>query len=649
MYILRRMLNSKVGGIVALVFVVLVGLAFAAGDMTSQGSLSFGGSKSDTVATIGKQALSADELQARAQMVFERVRQQQPDMTMAQFLDQGGLTQIADQLIANKALMLYGAQHGMRISKALIDAEIASNPAFADATGNFSQTQFEQMLQQQKIPEKALRTDIAAQLMQQQLISPAGAGTQTPEAMVEPYAGMLMEQRTGEMVAVPSAAFAPKTPPSDAELQAFYKAHPTDFIVPEQRKLRYAVVDRSRFEAEGKPTEAEIANAYKLRADEFKERHVRDFSQLILPDEAMAKTAAAQAKSGTSLADVASKLGLAVTPLKDLDEAALADQTSDAIAKSAFAAKQGELIGPVKAPLGWTVLRVEAVRTIAGKTLEQAKAQIVPELAATKLKQVFSAFLNDLDGKLGDGANLDDLAKADNFQIVETPAITATGTSLDDPDYKADPVVEALLKKGFSMSADDDPQIVSVKPEEEAAILKVGAVVPAGPPPFAKAKSAVAIAWGLSKGAAKADEVAKKINAALNKGDSIDQALSAADFPHAPRQPISARRAQINQQNAKIPPPMAALFTMKANTARLLPLERNQGFVIIKLDKITQDSPKGNQGLLASTRQGLAGVLGDEYGREMIGAIERKLNVKRSPAAMAKVEAALRKLDGTAQ
>ncbi|MBN8819318.1 MAG: SurA N-terminal domain-containing protein [Sphingomonas sp.] len=642
----RRLLGSKIGGFIAAAFLGVIALAFVIGDMTGSGGLNVLGPSSGEVARIGKRTLTVNDLQSRTQMVFERLRREQPEMTMDQFLAQGGLRRVVDDLIASRALVEYGEKHGIKISKALVDAQIAANPAFTDATGNFSESVFRQMLAQQRVSEKDLREDIMAQIVQQQLLSPVAAGTRAPEGMVPPYAAMLIEEREGEVIAIPSSIFAPKTPPSDAQLQAYYRANPVQFSVPEQRKLRYAVVDLTRFEAKATPTDAEIAQAYKAKADTYRARQSRDLSQLILTTEAAAKDAAAKAKSGQPLADVARALGLAATRIDGVDQEKLAAQTSADIAKASFAAAKGAVIGPVRSPLGWSVLRVEDIREIAGKTLEQAKAELIPEIRLTKQKQLFSEFLNDIDGKLGEGSSLAELAKANGLTIVETPLILKDGKALRDVAFKADPALTALLPQGFAMSADDDPQVVPIKPDEQAAILAVGEVVPSGPPPFAEVKAGVQVAWALSQGAGKAREVATQLAAEVGKGADPAAVLAKLGVTQAPRQPIKARRADINQQNGKIPPPLEALFTIKAGATKLLPMDNNQGFLVVRLDKIVPKDPNGIPQLLASTRAGLSNVIGGEYARQFLAGVQKELGVTRNQAAIASVEAALRQANG---
>ncbi|BAK67258.1 putative peptidyl-prolyl cis-trans isomerase [Sphingobium sp. SYK-6] len=643
----RRILKSKFGGVFAAVFLGLIALAFVSGDLTSGGMNLFGPSSAE-VAKIGGRTITVNDVQTRTQMVFERMRNENPALTMDQFLAEGGLRNVASEMIAMQSLIAYGEKHGMQISKALIDAEIASNPAFVDATGNFSETVFRQMLAQQGIAEKDLREDIIASIVQRQMLAPVSAGARTPASMVPPYAAMLIEERSGEMISIPSAAFAPSTPPGDAELQAYYRSNPGQFTVPEQRKLRYATVNLSRFEAQAAPTEEELAQAYKARSQEFQARQTRDVSQLILATENAARDAAAKAKAGTPLADVARGLGLAATRMDGQDEKALASQTTPEIAKAVYAAAKDAVIGPVRSPLGWAVVRVEDVRAVPGKTLDQARPELTAEIRKSKEQQLFSAFLNDIDGKIGEGLSFAELAKAHNLTMVETPLVLKDGTALRDPAFKADATLAALLDQGFSMSADDDAQVVSVKPDEEAAILAVEDVVAEGPPPFNEVKSAVQVAWGLSKGAERARQLATQLAAELGKGADPAAVLAKLGLAQqAERQTLSVRRADINnREDGRIPPPLEALFTIKVGATRLLPLENNQGFSVVRLDKITPNDPSQVPQLLASTRAGLSNVLGGEYARQFMVAVQKELGVQRNESALAAVEKALRSANG---
>src|SRR5262249_20772923 len=102
----RMLGRSKAGKYIAAAILLVIALAFAAGDITGSGGLgALGGQGAGEVARIGSMSISTSELQNRAQRFFERYRQDKPELTMAQFISQGGLRQVLDEMIAVKALI----------------------------------------------------------------------------------------------------------------------------------------------------------------------------------------------------------------------------------------------------------------------------------------------------------------------------------------------------------------------------------------------------------------------------------------------------------------------------------------------------------------------------------------------------------------
>ena len=86
----RSLLGSKVGAAVALGFLVLIAVAFASGDIANTGS--FGGvAGGDRAATVGKDRVDTSSLSQSATAALERMKEQDPTMSMQGFLAAGGL------------------------------------------------------------------------------------------------------------------------------------------------------------------------------------------------------------------------------------------------------------------------------------------------------------------------------------------------------------------------------------------------------------------------------------------------------------------------------------------------------------------------------------------------------------------------------
>lgn len=650
MQFFRKAIGSKVGAGIALFLLGLVALAFAAGDVErhvqSSGLFSSG---SDSALTSDKGSLSAEEVQTRMRRAFDNARRDQPTLTMDQFFQQGGFSIIAGQLGDALALSAFADKTGMRLSKKLVDAEIAGTPAFQDARGQFSQQQFVATLARARVNEAALREDFTRQLLQRLVLAPAGGGAVTPEEMARRYASMLLEKREGLALPVPSGAFLPKTKPDDAAITRFFAQNGRRFALPEQRQVRYALIDIASLTAAATPTDAEIAAYYKANAAAYAASETRRVKQLVLISESAAKAVAAKLGGSGSLDAAAASAGLATTGIGPLGRAALAQQTGDDAATRIFAAAPGSLVGPVRTSLGWALFRIEEIKTIPARTLESARGEIVAKLTQAKGQQALASLAERLDTQIGNGATFDEVVKGNRLTAAQTPPLTADGRVLTAaPGTPADPNFASLAKAGFSMEADDDPQVVQIVPGARIALVAVGHVTPAGPPPLATIRPAVERAYLLSEGAKAAKAMAETLRAKAASGGDLAALAKAAGIPLPPAQPLGAVRGQLSQQGQQIPPALVELFSMKTGSARVISLPNDEGYGVIQLRKITPGDASANPQLVGGARVGMAQALGTEYAQQLVAALRKDVNVKRNEAAFARIAADLRK-GGSAQ
>ena len=102
----RRLFNSRIGAMFALIFVALIGLAFALGDVTGSGS--FGGLGQGYAAQVGNQKIGVGELQDAVENRLRAEQKQNPTLDRARFVDSGGLDDTLEQLVNRYALALFG-------------------------------------------------------------------------------------------------------------------------------------------------------------------------------------------------------------------------------------------------------------------------------------------------------------------------------------------------------------------------------------------------------------------------------------------------------------------------------------------------------------------------------------------------------------
>lgn len=640
---LRSLFNSRIGLIVSFVFIVLVAISFAGADITgSMGSGSaLGGS---TVAEVGKHDISTEELSMRVNNQLDVQRRQMPGIDMTSFVNAGGFEDTLEQMINVRALEEFARSVGLGVSKRLVDGEIASIPAFNGPNGQFDRTTFLSVLAQRKVTEKQLRDDISADLFTRQMLVPVAGASRVPAAIARPYAALTLESRSGLVGFVPSAAMARGNPPTQAELDAYYKQNAARYTVPERRVIRYAPFGKAMLADKAKPTEAEIAAAYKADAAKYAASETRNLTQVILQDQNAARAFEAKVKAGTSFAAAAQQAGLEPATLADQDRARLTDLASKAVADAAFSAAQGAVTAPQRSGLGWHVVRVDAIRTIPAKSLDSVRAEITATLAKQKLDAALADLAAKIEDAIADGATFDEVVKANGLQAVSTPPITSAGVDPDSPDFRPDPAFVRLIEPAFDAAVDDDPMVETIAQGEQYALSDVERIVPAAPRPLAQIRDQVVKAFELERASRQAKAIADAIVAKASKGVPLAQAISQAGVKLPAPESIGGRRMELTAGGQRVPPPLALLFSMVEKRTKRLEAPGKQGWFIVYLDKITPGDIASQPQLVASLQAEMTRVTGQEYVSQFANAAKAELGVKRNEKAAATLK---RQLAGT--
>lgn len=629
---IRKLLGSRWGAIFALIFVVLVGFAFALGDVTGSGS--FGGLGQGHVAKVGDRKIGLGEFQDLLDNSLRAERRDNPTLDMAKFVESGGLDGTLERLINRYALSAFGEEHGIAVSKRLVDSEIRKLPNVNGPDGKFSEQAFQSFLQGLELTEQMIRDDFTQNLYAQQILPVASAGAPAPNSLALPYASLLLEKRAGNVALIPSQAFLPSAPPSDAQLQAYYRANSARFTIPEKRAISYAIFDASIVNAKADATPQEIADYYKTNARQYAASQTRDISQLVFPTEAAAKAALAKLSGGQSMAAVAGELGLSATNSNGISREALTGSASKAVADAVFATPAGKTATPTRGGLGWYVVKVNAVNQIAARALASVSAEIAKTIAAEKKVELLSDLTSEIEDEFAGGATIADMAKANGLKVETTPRLFANGQNPASPAYKPIAEMQRILPVAFEMESDGEAQLIEIVPGEKFAMVSVADFEEAAPPPLAAMRDIVVQQWALAEGSKKAKAVAEQVHRAVLGGKSLAEAMAAVGTKLPAVEGVSGSRIDLNREGQQIPPPLAMMFAMKKGTAKTLDAGRNQGWFVVHLNEVIKGDASSNKELLAARRQELLGLLQQEYAAQLINAARAEVGVSKNDSAI---------------
>jgi peptidyl-prolyl cis-trans isomerase D len=638
--IFRRGFMAKIMLIIlgiGLLAIVLTG--FGTGGSGGLGGL--GGLNASTVATVGGEKLTSARLTDETQRQLARIRRERPELDMAAFLQQGALEEVLSQLIDQTAAAVFGRGHGLGVSRQMIDRDIASIPEFQDLSGRFDDATFRRVLSQENMTEQQVRDDFAARLLQRQLLGPVTGAAYVPDAIALQYASLLLEQRSGIVGAVPSAAMGAGAEPGEAELANFYRTNRARYTIPERRVIRYAAFGADNVAAQAQATEAEIQAAYRSDPSNAA-RETRRLSQVVLP-EAEAKALAQKVAAGTGFAAAAAQAGRSATDIalgvNSREE--YASKSSPAVAAAVFGAAKGATVGPVRGPFGWHVVKVEDVIVATAKPLDSVRGEIAAQIQQRKAGNALNDLAGRIENAISDGSTFDEVVAANKLAVTETPPVTATGAAPDSPAWKAPPELQPLLEGAFAIEPGEDPAVEAIQENQRYALVAVARAIPATVPPLASIRDRVKADLIVRRASERARAVASSIVARINAGTPPAQAFALAQVKLPPVQTLTATRREMAQANAQVPPPMAMMFSLPRGKARLLPAPDGRGWFVVYLDRIVPGDARKEPALIQAVRRQFGEIIADEYGRQFTAAVRSDLKIERNDDAVRKLKAEL--------
>lgn len=636
--IFRNFSKSPIGvGIFALILIAFVVTLYEG--KSGLGGMSLGGT---SLVSVGGETIDEAELTRRVQNQLDGARQSDPTIDMAKFIAANGLERTIEMTETGRAFEVFAKDQGMIASKKLVDGMIASIPAFNGPTGKFDPVTFQQILGQRKLSESMLRDDFAREAYTKALALPIAGAARVPVGLVQPYASLLLETREGRIAQVPSSAFLPAAAPTDAEVQGFYQRNAARYTVPERRVIRYATFDKSIVAQRAKATDAEIEALYKSQEKEYGAREKRSFTQLIVPTEADANALLAKIKGGMSMADAGKSVKRDALAVPATEKHAFEQLTGPDVAAAAFATPKGQVAAIKRSGLGFHVVRVDGIESIAATPLSAVRTKLATDIAAQKEGRAIADLVGEIEDAATDGATFDELVKKYALKAEATPALTSSGAAIDGTPYSPSPSVTAILAPAFKTTSDDDAAVTALPQNAGYVFWKVDRTIAAAPRPLAELRAQVSADVQNDKGAAAAKAAADAIVSAVNRGTPLDVALKSAKVALPAPSPAKAARIQLVQSQVPVPAPMQMLFTLPEKRARALAMPGQGGWFIVIADKVTPGDASKIPSLIDATRQQLSSAIGDEYVQQFASAVRGQVGIKTNPVAIAKLKSALR-------
>ncbi|MES2939856.1 MAG: SurA N-terminal domain-containing protein [Pseudomonadota bacterium] len=372
--------------------------------------------RGEAVAKVdGHEILQAD-WDAAHKTEVDRLRQQMPNLDPKLLDSPAARYGTLERLVRERVMAAAAEKSHLSISDQRVAREIQRNEVIASLRGpdgKLDMARYRQLLSGQGMSPEMFEARVRSDLGARQVLSGlADSGLAIP-SQANAAMGAYFERREVQVARFDAADYAAKAMPTDADLEAFYKAHPQQFQAPEQASVEYVVLDLDAVTKGITVNEQDLKTYYEQNAARLSGQEERRASHILLAvpkgappaerEKAKAKAdelLAAVKKNPDSFAEVAKKnsqdTGSAVQG-GDLDffaRGAMTKPFEDAV----FALKKGDIAGPVETEFGYHIIKLTDLKTPKQKTYDEVKPQLEADLkkqqAQRKYAEVAETFSN---------------------------------------------------------------------------------------------------------------------------------------------------------------------------------------------------------------------------------------------------------------
>lgn len=573
----------------------------------------------DAVVSVGAHSLGSRDFDKVWEQQKQKYEQQSGQQFTNTFLVQNGVDlQLLDEVAKEQAGMEMLQRAGIVPGPTLVDNEIKKMPwAFDKVTGQFSEQQFVQVLGEQGITPRQAQAEITDELAVRHFGYAAAAGLQAPLLYVAVNAVQGTESRDVSYFTMGLSAVPAPAPPTDAQLQAFMKAHAAQLMQPEMRVLTLARFSAKDIAPNIKVDPAQVAKEFAFRKDTLSTPEKRSIVEIPVKTAADGAAAAKRLGAGEDPAVIAKSLGAEAVTYEDKPQSAIADRK---LAQAAFALKPGAVSGPVAGDLGLAAVKVVKVTPGSAATLASAtpqlEAEIKQKMAADQAYQQSQKF----DDARQAGANVVDAAKKAGVATITTGPVTAQGV---DAEGKSNPVLNAkILKTAFAMPAGQDGDLEDLGSGEYYAV-RVDRVQPPALPSLSDKRPQLARAL-MNEELVTALKAKAKDLMALARKDGRLEAAAAQVSAHVTHE-NGMQRLKAQQYQALGREFLESVFAVKPG--EVFAAGGQSGVYVARIDAARPGDPQQTAALTAASRSRASQAYSDDILVAMQNAARKDLKV----------------------
>lgn len=336
--------------------------------------------KGDAVARVDGRDITQAEWEAEHKGQMDRLRQAMPNVDVKMLDSPEARYGTLERMVEQRVLDAAARSAHLTASDQRVARELQADASMArlrGPDGKLDMAMYRQLLAAQGMTPEMFENRVREQLSTRQVSAGVNQAGFSVPAIANVALGAYFERREVQVAMFPAADFAARVNPTDAELEAFYKAHPQLFQAPEQASIEYVMLDLESVAKGTSVNEQELKAYYENNAGRIAGNEERRASHILVAaakDAPADKRAQAKAKAEQLLAAVKkAPETFADVARKQSDHKETAAKGGDldfftrnamppAFGDLAFSMKKGEIGGVVESELGYHLIKLTDIK-----------------------------------------------------------------------------------------------------------------------------------------------------------------------------------------------------------------------------------------------------------------------------------------------
>jgi peptidyl-prolyl cis-trans isomerase D len=365
--------------------------------------------KGETVAKVDGHEITQQDWDNAHKAQVDQVRERMPNVDTKLLDSPAARYASLEGLVRARVLAAAVADSKLLVGDQRVARELQSNQlitALRGPDGKLDMERYRQLLAARGMSPEMFENQVRGDLATRQVLGGITQSAFSPAAPANVALSSFFERREAQIARFNTADYKAKVQPTDADLQAYYKANPALFQAPEQANIEYVMLDLASVQKGVTVNEADLKTYYEQNAARLGGQEERRASHILITvpkgatpaDKAKAKAKAEELlaevrKNPDSFAEVAKKNsqdpGSAANG-GDLDfftRGAMTKPFEDAV----FAMKnKGDIVGPVETEFGYHIIKLTDIKQPKQRSFEEMKPELEAEVKKQQAQKKFA-------------------------------------------------------------------------------------------------------------------------------------------------------------------------------------------------------------------------------------------------------------------